>query len=47
MEESDLDVAQVELTHDEGKMIIGVLLFCITVVGGFSYAVLASMGFMS
>ena len=46
MEESDLDVAQVELTHDEGKMIIGVLLFCITVVGGFSYAVLASMGFM-
>lgn len=46
MEESDLDVAQVELTHDEGKMIIGVSLFCITVVGGFSYAVLASMGFM-
>ncbi len=46
MEESDLDVAQVELTHDEGKMIIGVSLFCITIVGGFSYAVLASMGFM-
>jgi len=46
MEESDLDVAQVELSHAEGKMIIGVSLFCIAVVGGFSYAVLASMGFM-
>ena len=46
MEESDLDVEQVELTHEEGKMIIGVSLFCISVVGCFSYVVLSSMGFM-
>jgi len=46
MEESDLDLEQVELSHAEGKMIVGVSIFCIAVVGGFSYAVLASMGFM-
>ena len=46
MEESDLDVAQVELTHDEGKMIMGAVAFCVTIVGSFTYFALSSLGYL-
>lgn len=46
MEESDLDVEQVELTHDEGKMIMGVVTLCVAIIGSFTYFTLSSLGYL-
>ena len=43
---SDEDFSKVEMSHDEGKMIIGVVVLCVTIVGAFTYVALNSLGYL-
>ena len=43
---SDEDFSKVEESHEEGKMIIGVVLLCVTINGTFTYVALNSLGYL-
>lgn len=43
---SDEDFSKVEMSHDEGKMIIGVVVLCVTIIGAFTYFALNSLGYL-
>ena len=43
---SDEDFSKVEYSHEEGKMIIGVVVLCVTIIGTFTYVALNSLGYL-
>lgn len=43
---SDEDFSKVEESHEEGKMIIGVVVLCVTIIGAFTYFALNSLGYL-
>ena len=43
---SDEDFSKVEMSHEEGKMVIGVVVLCVTIIGAFTYFALNSLGYL-
>ena len=43
---SDEDFSEVEQSHDEGKMIMGTVVLCVTIIGAFTYVALNSLGYL-
>jgi hypothetical protein len=43
---NDEEIRIAEMLHDEGKMIIGVVLLCVTIIGTFIYVALNSLGYL-
>ena len=43
---SDEDFSKIEHSHDEGKMVMGVVVLCVTIVGTFTYVALNSLGYL-
>jgi len=41
---SDEDFSKVELRHDEGKAVMGVVALCVTIVGTFCFFALKAVG---
>ena len=43
---SDEDFSKAEHSHDEGKMIMGTVVLCVTIIGTFTYVALNSLGYL-
>ena len=43
---SDEDFSKAEMSHEEGKMIVGVVTLCVAIIGTFTYVALNSLGYL-